>query len=324
MKGVLGLCVQDFKRLLNNALFWVVTATLVGVILIVNFALPESMSGGSSYELVSYGTARYGASARAVGSQKELRRLVTEDGAVGLVGTPDGSVTVVHQGLSEKSLTAIMLQLSVVPSVPVEVETLREGSRIIPFNKRMTPAFICFEALMVGFILGGALMLSEKEEGTIRALRIAPLGADKYLMSKTLLFSAIGTLYALFMAVFCIGLQFAWGRFILLSFFGSALFCLIGLAFTTLFRDMSSWFFSMALLLSVNMLPIISYSAPSFSPAWMKLIPSYSMLFAYERILFGTGGISLSAALGVALWCLGAYMLSRTAVTRLLRAGRGG
>lgn len=324
MKAVLALCVQDFKRLLNNALFWVTTATLVVVILVVNFALPGRMSGHSDYALVSYGTTHYGASSRAVDSEKELRRLVTDEGAVGLLGTHDGSVTVVHSGLSDKTLTAIMLQLSVAPSVPVEVETLREGSRTIPFNKRMTPAFICFEALMVGFILGGALMLSEKEEGTIRALRIAPVGADKYLISKTLLFAVIGTLYALFMAVFCTGLQFAWGRFILLSFFGSALFSLIGLAFTTLFRDMSSWFFSMALLLSINVLPIISYSAPSFSPVWMKLIPSYPILFAYERILFGMGGISLLAALGVALWCLGAYALSRTMVTRLLRAGRGG
>lgn len=187
----------------------------------------------------------------------------------------------------------------------------------------MTPIFICFEALIIGFILGGALMLSEKEEGTFRALRIAPMGVDRYLISKTVLFSIIAVLYALLMAIFCVGFGFSVPRFVLLSFFGAAIFSLIGLAFTTLFKDMSSWFFSMALLLSINMLPVVAYMEPSFSPLWIRVIPSYSMIFAYEKILFGMDGASISVVLTVAGWCIGAYLLSRFAVGRSLLAKGG-
>ena len=44
MNGIFALCVQDFKRLLTNALFWVLTVTLVIIILVVNFALPGEVS----------------------------------------------------------------------------------------------------------------------------------------------------------------------------------------------------------------------------------------------------------------------------------------
>jgi len=100
-------------------------------------------------------------------------------------------------------------------------------------------------------------------------------------------------------------------------------FSLIGLAFSSLFKDLSSWFFSMVLLLSINMLPVISFSEPSFSPLWMILIPSYPMLFAFERILFGISGSNLSAVLTVAGWSIGSYLLSRMMVNRfLLSKGR--
>jgi len=321
MNGLLALGIQDFKRLLKNALFWVITATLVVIILVINFALPQNIAE-EDYSIYTYNT-DYSGLSTAVGSEAELRQMVKENEAIGLLGADDGSITILHSGLSEKTVRSIMVMLYSSSKTEVEVKSINESDQTIPFNERMTPVFICFEALIIGFILGGTLMLSEKEEGTIRALRISPMGIDRYLISKTLLFSIIGTLYALLMAFFCVGFGFSILRFILLSFFGAAIFSLIGLAFTTFFKDMSSWFFSMALLLSFNMLPVVAYMEPSFSPLWIKVIPSYSMIFAYEKILFGMNGASLSVVFTVGGWCIGAYLLSRFAVGRhLLAKGR--
>ncbi len=254
-----------------------------------------------------------------------MRQSVKETGAIGLLGTGDGGIAVLHTGLSEKTVRAIMIMLYSSPDAGTDVETesLDTDSRAIPFNKRMTPVFLCFEALIVGFILGGALMLSEKEEGTIRALRVSPMGVDRYLVSKTALFSLIAVLYALLMAFFCVGFGFPLLRFVLLSFFGAAMFSLLGLTFSTLFKDLSSWFFSMALLLSVNMLPVAAYSEPSFSPLWVRIIPSYSLIFAYENILFELGRSPMPAVFTVAGWCAGAYLLSRLVVGRHLLSERG-
>jgi fluoroquinolone transport system permease protein len=318
MKGFIALAIQDSRRLMKNSLFWVITATLIIIIALINFVLPGDVAD-KSHRIFSYNTDSAVLST-AVDSEAELRQAVREEGTVGLLGADDGSVTILHPGLSEKTVHAVMLLLYAPSDTEVDVERIYSGGRTIPFNERMTPVFICFEALVIGFILGGALMLSEKEEGTIHALRISPMGAHRYLISKTMLFSLIGALYALLMAIFCVGTGFSIVSFILLSFFGAAIFSLIGLAFSTLFKDMSSWFFSMALLLSVNMLPVVAYLEPSFSPLWMKAIPSYSIIFAYERILFGLSGNSLPVVLTVAGWCTGSYVLSSFVVGRYLLA----
>jgi hypothetical protein len=322
MKGLLALAIQDFRRLLSNALFWVITVTLVLIILVINLALPKSITA-ESLRVFAYNTGLASEGVIEVSSEEELRQAVQEGEAIGLLGDGEDVVTILHPGLSGKYVRAIMLMLDHPEKSLVEVEKLDDSIRTIPFNERMAPVFICFEALVIGFILGGALMLSEKEEGTIRALRISPMGVDRYLISKTILFSAIAVIYALIMAVFSVGFDFSAIRFILLSFFGSAVFSLIGLAYTTFFKDLSSWFFSMAVLLSINMLPVVSFMNPTFSPFWIRLIPSYPMIFEYENILFGLGRDPWIPAASVALWCVAAYGISRVTVGRRLLA-RGG
>ncbi len=93
-------------------------------------------------------------------------------------------MTVVHPGFSENSLNIYLLELMNGGLTPVETVSLDVQAKEIPFNLRLTPIFICFEALMVGFILGGALMLAEKQDGTVRALRVAPFGAAKYILAR--------------------------------------------------------------------------------------------------------------------------------------------
>lgn len=322
MRGILALGIQDFKRLLTNALFWVITVTLILIIALINFALPKNITE-ESYQIYTYNLDYAAGQTTALDSEEQLRQAVMQNSAIGLLGSDNGSITVIHTGLSEKTVHAIMTMLFSSPKIDAEVESIEPDRITIPFNKRMAPVFICFEALIIGFILGGALMLSEKEEGTIRALRIAPIGADRYIISKTALFSIIAVVYALLMAFFTLGFNFSILSFILLSFFGAAIFSLIGLAFSTFFKDMSSWFFSMALLLSINMLPVVAYSEPSFSPFWLRLIPSYPIIFAYENILFDMDRSVMPAVLTVAFWCVGAYIISRFVVGRhLLSKGR--
>ncbi len=314
MNSILSTCVQDSKRLLTNALFWVLSATLVIIVLVVDLALPkEALSAELSTltwnapENLSFGTPAQ--------SEDALREAVGKGDAVGFVFRKDG-VTIVHPGYSEKTLNAIMLETTQTEIAPVSVETLDAAARETPFHLRFTPVFICFEALMVGFILGGALMLAEKQDGTVRALRVSPFGAAKYVLAKTLLFSLIGTVYASLICLMTVGVSIQWGLFLLLSFFGTAIFTMIGLAYTSPFRDMSGWFFSMVVLLSVNMLPVISYSSPSFTPLWMRLIPSYPILMAYRAAMFG-GSIDLGYTIAaILIWGTVSYLLARIFVAK--------
>ncbi len=151
---------QDSKRLLTNALFWVLTATLLIIVLVVDLALPkETLSAElatltwNAPETLSFGTPAQ--------SEDALREAVGKGDAVGFLFDEDG-LTVVHPGFSEKSLNIYLLELMHGGLTPVETVSLDAQAKEIPFNLRLTPIFICFEALMVGFILGGALMLAEK------------------------------------------------------------------------------------------------------------------------------------------------------------------
>ena len=322
MKSLLSICAQDSKRLLTNALFWVLTGTLAVIVLVVDLALPKEIAQ-QDYRLVTYNAPAAFATGEALSSYDAVKQAVRAGDVVGVSFGADG-ITIVHPGYSEQTLNAIALELSGVQPTAVATLQLDETAKAVPFHLMSTPIFICFEALMVGFILGGALMLSEKQDGSVRALRVSPLSTAKYVVSKTLLFSVIGTVYASLICVLTIGASVNWALFLLLSFFGTAIFTMIGLAYTSPFRDMSGWFFSMVVLLSVNMLPVISYSSPAFTPVWMKLIPSYPILMAYRSALFG-GALDLWYTLAaIAAWSVVSYLLAQVFVRKnhLRRAGR--
>ena len=322
MKSILNTCAQDMKRLLTNALFWVLTGTLAVIVLVVDLALPKEASQ-QSYRLVTYNAPAAFAAGEAQASYDALTQAVREGDAIGVSFDASG-ITIVHPGYSEQTLNAIALELTGTQAAQVAAIVLDEQAKTVPFHLTSTPIFICFEALMVGFILGGALMLAEKQDGTIRALRVSPIGPATYIVSKTLLFSAIGTVYASLICVLTVGVSIDWWLFLFLSFFGTAIFTMIGLAYTTPFHDMSGWFFSMVVLLSVNMLPVISYSSPAFTPFWMKLIPSYPILMAYRSALFG-GTFDLRYTIAaMAAWGVVSYLLAQILIRKnhLRRAGR--
>ena len=312
MKRVFLICAQDMKRLLTNALFWVLTGTLAVIVLVVDLALPKE-AAQQNLRVYTYQAPAAFSAGEAVESRDALRQAVREGDAVGF-SFGEGNITIVHPGYSAQTLEAIALELSGVQPAPVATKTLNETAKEIPFHLTSTPIFICFEALMVGFILGGALMLSEKQDGTVLALRVSPLNTATYIVSKTLLFSLIGTVYASLIGVLTVGFSIHWGMFLLLSFVGTAIFTMIGLAYTTPFRDMSGWFFSMVVLLSVNMLPVISYSSPAFTPCWMKLIPSYPILMAYRSALFGESLDLRYTLIAMVVWLAASYLLAQRVV----------
>ena len=321
MKSILSTCIQDSKRLLTNALFWVLTGTLAIIVLVVNLALPKELAQ-ADFAVVTYHAPADVPFGKPVESEAALREAVLQGDTVGFLFGEAG-LTIVHPGYSEKTLNVFLLELTHGSFAPVQIETLNEQAKQIPFNLLFTPVFICFEALMVGFILGGALMLAEKQDGTVRALRVSPFSVSRYVIAKTLLFSLIGTLYASLIGLLTVGTSINWWIFLPLSFFGTAVFTMIGLAYTSPFRDMSGWFFSMVVLLSVNMLPVISYSSPAFTPFWMRLIPSYPILNAYRASMFGGSvdwGYTIAA---ISAWGAISFALARVFVARKHLKGAG-
>jgi len=175
------------------------------------------------------------------------------------------------------------------PLAEIGAESIREETAPIPQNKRMMPVFISFEAIVTGFLMAAILLLEEKQEMVLKAYRISPGGTVAYVTSKVLLFAVVGIIYAALMTILTVGFNINWGEFLVLTMLGCVLYTLLGLSVAVFFKDMSSWFFVAVLILSLNMLPMVSYSVPSFSPVWLQYIPSYPVLFSYSEVLFQTG-----------------------------------
>lgn len=323
MGKILSLMMQDTRLLLRNAIFWVVTGSLVIIVITVRFLIPEDFNA-NDHSLVSYNLKTENRFITSLDSEQSVLDAVRKGDAIGFIQNGD-TITLVHPGLSEKAQNAIMASLfGESAGMNIKISEIRESSVRVPENIRLTPVFICFEALVSGFLMAGILMLGEKDDGTIRAYRISPAGTVVYVTAKVLLFSIFGTVYSILMAVMIAGFGFKWGGFILLAFLSGALFTLLGLAITVFFKDMSSWFSVSVLVLTINILTKFSFSSPSFSPGWIRLIPSYPVLFAFEDLLFGGGRGIAGAVLTVFAEVVVLYVITCILIRkRLLQRGRG-
>jgi hypothetical protein len=103
VKSILFSCVQDGRRLLTNALFWVLSATLVVIVLVVDLALPKE-SAAEEYRLVTYGAPAALTEGEPMASLEELNEAVRAGGAIGVSFDADG-VTIVHSGYPSRRST---------------------------------------------------------------------------------------------------------------------------------------------------------------------------------------------------------------------------
>jgi hypothetical protein len=214
------------------------------------------------------------------------------------------------------------LQTGTVPDVPVE--RLRPQAESIPMNLVGIPVFLAFEVGILGFLLVAVFVFSEKQEGTIRAYRVTPGGLWAYIGSKALVFTVLALLYGV--VVVAVGLGFAvnWPAILALVVWASLFMTVFGLGFAAWFRNLSHWFFPGLAVLVLNMLPFFAYIYPVFNPAWLRIVPSYALVFALREALFPTGDAALireTLLVGLA-WLAGATVFAAVSVrARLLKGG---
>lgn len=209
------------------------------------------------------------------------------------------------------------------PVEQFDVELLRVPGEPVPLNLSFLPVALVFEVVLLGFTLGAVMIFQEKQEGVNRAYRVSPATTLDYILSKNAVFVLMSVVYGGLLLLAAFGLDFAYGRILLLIVLTSSMMTLVGLAIAVFFNNLSEWFFVGVGVLVVNMLPVLSYSMPTFAPDWLTLIPSYPILFGAREILFSTGKGDLMAplVLQLAFFNVVAFGLCYLAVDRrLMRA----
>lgn len=206
------------------------------------------------------------------------------------------------------------------PPENFSVELLRAPSAPVPLNLSIVPVALVFEVILLGFTFGAVMIFQEKQEGVNRAYRVSPGTTWDYILSKNVLFVVMSVIYGSLLLFAAFQLDADYARLTLIVVLASSMMTLLGLAIAVFFNNISEWFFVGVGVLVVNMLPVFSYSIPTFAPDWITLIPSYPVLFGVREILFptGAGGFMLPLVVQLLIYNVVALGLGYLAVDRKL------
>ncbi len=330
-KGWFNLFRKDLVIAFRNALFWVLLVTLAIMIIFIKFIIPDSQETnelGYFYDKSEAGVMaeilRHSGLEEAyiLNSTDEIEAAVADSPqSVGIIfegSLEEPSFTIIHQSeissyqrkMIDASLEALMARIGGVNRQgSYEVAFLRPQTAPISGKLAAIPPLLAFEVLILGFMFIAVFMFQEKEEGSIRAYRISPGSTATYILSKALVFLAIGLVYGLALVMLTIGIKLNYGMLILILTLGSILYSFLGAIVAVFFNNISEWFVVGTGLLMVNMAPVISHMYPSFSPKWITYIPSYSILSLFNEILFPTGKNLMPWIIPLTLGTVAAYIV---------------
>ncbi len=173
------------------------------------------------------------------------------------------------------------------------VTILESNNPNIPVNKGMLPVFLVMESAFMGLFMIAAYIYQDKEEGTIKAYAVSPATIWQYLLSKVVVFILFGWVSGLLATILIMGLNIQYLQFMLLLTAASIVGSMLGLIVAGIFDSFIKAMTGIFVLVFILGLTVVSYYMPSFSPIYIKVLPTYPMLFAFREVLFPTGNSGL-------------------------------
>lgn len=159
----------------------------------------------------------------------------------------------------------------------------------VPLNKTLLPLFLFSDPAMIGLIFIAALLFLEKQEGTLKAYLVSPGRIWEYLFSKALTLTLLALLFTLILVPPVMGAGPNYPALLALMTAGSIFAALLGAWVAIYFDSLAQFLFPAIILMTVLTLPMASYMIPSFSPVWIRLFPTYPLVFGLREALFPTG-----------------------------------
>ncbi|MBN2796585.1 MAG: ABC transporter permease [Clostridia bacterium] len=199
------------------------------------------------------------------------------------------------------------------------VMKLSEDLNILSDRENVIPSLLTFNGSLMGLFIIAAYVFLDKKEGIVTAYAVTASKVWVYLMSKVgvLMLTSVFTSLLLIIPVMGFGPNYALILIFLLAsgFFSSAL----GLVVTSFYENIMQAFGVIYLIMVAMLLPNIAYFIPSWSPLWIKFIPSYYFLYAFKEGLVShgnTGFVLMSAGglllLGCVLFVFANYRFKKT------------
>lgn len=131
------------------------------------------------------------------------------------------------------------------------------------------------------FMFIAGLVLLEKDEGTLAALAVTPLGPGEYLTSKVATLAGLSLFENLAMAALACGLGLDWLPLAIGIVLASALYCLGGFLVIVRYESINEFLFPSMLFVTLFSLPILDY-AGLWETRLMFLHPLQAPLVLFE------------------------------------------
>ncbi len=336
-----ALMLKDARLVVRNWFLVITLFVAFTFIVLINFVIPDQLSlepsvfvldnsGGALSEMKTDLVSRN--NAESVDNLDMLKSSVKDkSGSFGMILSGDKETPAVEfmmQGYeSQKIKDLIELEmrdyLGELGGQDDSVKVIYTGGKTkafdVPFNHSILPLFLLMEPVLLGLFFIATLMFFEKAEGTIASYRVSPGSLFEFLISKVIVLFILGFLSMYLVTLTTVGFNANLGLMFIIAIAGSLFGSSLGLLISSFFDNISKamvWIIFASILLSA---PFAAYYMPNFSPIWIKVMPTYSLLFALKETIYQTGqtdivwqSVMLSGSLGLLLFGAAQYKYQKS------------
>lgn len=315
MKKLLTTFIKDVKLSYQGIYFYMEIGLALIFVLVMLFAVPENFDRSQTFyvyvEIESLQEELAGKIFEGDALHMELfdsrdaleEALADDRSAVGAHFYLDNNKPVIdlvlqgHESDSMKALLKSTLEGELLSKLPnyedkTTLTVLDSNSDRLSDRVNILPIYLVMNVAFMGLFIIASYVFLDKEEGVIKAFAVAPVKVWHYLLSKILIMALMGlvvsTLVVLSLVGFSINYALLLFTILVYNVFGSVLGLLITSFFDSMAKAMGALFFSIFLL----MFGSFSYFMPSFSPIWIRLLPSYPMIFSFRELLLKNGDMN--------------------------------
>lgn len=166
-----------------------------------------------------------------------------------------------------------------------QTTVLDQAVEKLPTRFDILPVLLILNSAFVGLFIIASYIFMDKEEGTIKAFAVSPARIWEYLLSKAGMMLVTGLITGLITVLAVAGSRVHLLLFLPLmiacNLFGSTLGLLISSFFDSITKSLGALYVAIIVL----SLTSVSYFMPSFSPWFIKILPTYPMLFAVRETI---------------------------------------
>ncbi|WP_422486090.1 ABC transporter permease [Gudongella sp. DL1XJH-153] len=166
----------------------------------------------------------------------------------------------------------------------IQYLTLEDDNEKLSDRINLLPVFLMVNTAFMGLFIVSTYIFMDKEEGTIKALAVTPTRIWEYLLGKVGVILVTGLATGMLTVFLIMGNQVHYLQlFVLLAasnVFGTSAGLLLSSFYDNIMKSMSA----MYLTIMTFLMGAIPYFLPGFSPWFIKILPSYPMVFSFREV----------------------------------------